>query len=539
MPKKTDALKVNYYIGLVFKHRWLLIAPFCVALSVGIYLAFTIPTVYEANTLIMVEPQRVPTTFVKSIVTEDIATRISTISQQILSRTNLEKIIDDFHLFSLPEHEKMFFEDKLENLRKRVKINVSRARSNNDAFSISFRGSDPKITMNITNALASYFIDENLKLRESHASGTNVFLQDELSSTRDRLQAIEEKLQKYRRQYMGELPEQLQTNLSILSRAQEQLIEKQKSLRETKAMLASLERQMAEMPDIQLNDSLWATEDNFELEDDTSSKIAQLKEKLANLKLKYTDRHPDVIGLKDTIARLEEQSEKEAENDSTTASGPSESEPATGLPEIGFDNLQKVQQEEIRRDINEQKAEIAELTEMIRLYQQRVENTPKREQELFSLKRDYDNIKASYDSLVERKLEAEIAVNMEKKQKGEQFRIIDPAVLPQKPVSPDMRKLFVFSIAAGLGIGAGLIFLLDFMNSSLKQPKDYESELGLVVLATIPKLLSPKDKILHRINQGLTAVSLFFATALIAGFGLLILKGTGPVVEFVRTYVKI
>jgi uncharacterized protein involved in exopolysaccharide biosynthesis len=179
-----------------------------------------------------------------------------------LSRTNLEKVIDEFHLFSLPKHEKMFFEDKLENLRNRVKINVSRARSKNDAFSISFRGSDPVVTMKITNALASYFIDENLKLRESSASGTNVFLQDELSATRDRLQGIEEKLQKYRRQYMGELPGQLQTNLSILSRAQEQLIEKQKSLRETKAMLASLERQMAEMPDFQLNDSLWTTEDD-------------------------------------------------------------------------------------------------------------------------------------------------------------------------------------------------------------------------------------------------------------------------------------
>ena len=217
MPQKTDIFKINYYIGLVFRYRWLLIAPFCVALSVGIYFAFTLPAIYEANTLIMVEPQRVPTNFVKSIVTQDIATRISTISQQILSRTNLEKIIDEFHLFSLPKHEKMFFEDKLKNLRERVNINVSRARSRNDTFSISFRGSDPEITMKITNALASYFIDENLKLRESHASGTNIFLQDELYSTRQRLQEIEETLQKYRKRYMGELPEQLQTNLSILS----------------------------------------------------------------------------------------------------------------------------------------------------------------------------------------------------------------------------------------------------------------------------------------------------------------------------------
>ena len=540
MPKTTDTFKIYYYIGLVFKYRWLLIVPFCVALSVGIYFAFTSPLIYQANTLIMVEPQRVPTNFVKSIVTQDITTRISTISQQILSRTNLEKIIDEFHLFSLPKHEKIFFEDKLKNLRERVKINVSRAQSRNDTFSISFSGSDPEVTMKITNALAYNFIDENLKLRESHASGTNTFLQDELYSKRGRLQEIEKTLQKYRKRYMGELPEQLQTNLSILSRMQEQLIEKQKGLRDTKAMLISLENQMEGMLDIQVNDSLWTPEDNFELEDDNSSKMEQLKTELTNLKLKYTDRHPDVIKLKDSIARLEEQAEMELENGSLTpVSEPSESEMAADFPEIGFENLQKVQQDEIRRDINQQKAEIAELTENIRLYQQRVENTPKREQELFSLKRDYANIKSSYDSLVGRKLEAEIAVNMERKQKGEQFRIIDQAVLPQKPVSPDIKKLFLFSVAAGLCIGGGLIFLLDFLNTSLKQPKDYESELGLAVLATIPKMLSPKDKIMRRFNWGLTAVSFFFAVALTAGFGLMILKGVEPMMELVSKYVKI
>ena len=153
--------------------------------------------------------------------------------------------------------------------------------------------------------------------------------------------------------------------------------------------------------------------------------------------------------------------------------------------------------------------------------------------------RDYENTQESYNSLLNRKLEAEISVNMEKKQKGEQFRIIDRAALPRKPVSPDMRKLFMLSVAAGLGLGGGLIFLLDFMNPSLKQPKDYESELGLAVLATIPKLLSPKDKILRRLNRGLTAVSLVFAAALTAGFGLLILKGVGPMMELVSKYVKI
>ena len=197
------------------------------------------------------------------------------------------------------------------------------------------------------------------------------------------------------------------------------------------------------------------------------------------------------------------------------------------------------QRVELSGEIKNIALEITELKQQLGEYQQRVERTPKREQELMALKRDYENTQESYNSLLNRKLEAEIAVNMEKKQKGEQFRIVDRAALPRKPVSPDMRKLFLLSVAAGLGLGGGLIFLLDFLNPSLKQPKDYESELGLAVLATIPKLLSPKDKLLRRLNRGLTAVSLAFAAALTAGFGLLILKGVEPMLEIVRTYVKI
>ena len=156
-----------------------------------------------------------------------------------------------------------------------------------------------------------------------------------------------------------------------------------------------------------------------------------------------------------------------------------------------------------------------------------------------ALKRDYENTQESYNSLLNRKLEAEISVNMEKKQKGEQFRIVDRAALPRKPVSPDMRKLFLLSMAAGLGLGGGLIFLLDFLNPSLKQPKDYQADLGLAVLTTIPKLLSPKDIILRRLNRGLTTVSLIFAAALTVGFGLMILRGVDPMMELVSKYVKI
>jgi polysaccharide chain length determinant protein (PEP-CTERM system associated) len=540
MATKSETIDISYYLKLVLKYRWLLIIPFCLALSAGIYVAIISPEIYEANTLILVEPQRVPSSFVKSIVTQNIESRIGTISQQILSRTNLEKIMDEFHMFSGPEHESVFMEDKLKNLRTRINIQVSRVRAGNDTFSISFKGSDPQMTMKVTNALASYFIDENLKVRESHATGTNVFLEQELKSMRVRLQRIEAAYNDYRMKHMGELPEQLDSNLSILGRMQEQLTEKQKNLRETRAMLASLKQQEINMPTFQIDESFLIEDDSVGFESEDSLKLEQLKEELSNLRLKYTDRHPDVVRLKKTIAQLEKQIEEESQEENEELAADSlESEMASELPEIGFQDLQKVQRDEIRRDIRQQEAEIAQLVKKIGIYQQRIENTPKREQELFSLKRDYENIKSSYDSMVKRKLEAEIAVNMEKKQKGEQFRIIDPAKLPQKPVSPDVQMLFLFSVVAGLGIGGGLIFLLDFLNNSLKKPKDIESEFGLPVLASIPRIYHRKDKVKHWVNQGLTAFSLCIAGVLTAGFGVLVLKGVDPTLQFIRNFAGI
>ena len=539
MSEFVDSVKIDYYRGLIFKHRWLVIIPFCVAMCIGIYLSLTLPRIYQANTLILVEPQRVPSNYVKSIVTQTIESRISTISQQILSRTNLEKIMNQFQLFSKPEQENIFKEDKLEAIRKRIEIQVSsRGRQGTNTFAISYKGSDPQTTMKVTNTLATYFIDQNLKVRESQATGTNIFLDGELKTVRQRLAKIEETLKIYRMKFMGELPEQLQTNLTILSRLQEQLTEKQKDLRETRAMMATLEQQIDSVPDFSANDSLLFFEDDSAAGGENSFEIEELKATLARLKLKYTDRHPDVVRIKNTIAKLEAQIEADAEaNAAEMPADTTEPEISAGLGEMGFQNLQNVQKDEMAREIRRKKNEIAELTRQIDLYQQRVENTPIREQEMVSLKRDYGIIKNSYDSLVQRKLEAEIAVNMEKKQKGEQFRIIDHAALPEKPYSPNVEMLFAFSVAIGLGIGGGLIFLLDFLNTSLKLPQDYETRFGLPVLATIPSIQQPGQRILRRINQGLTVVSLSVAAALIAGFSLLTSKGVDFALELVRSYI--
>jgi polysaccharide chain length determinant protein (PEP-CTERM system associated) len=484
----------------------------------------------------LVTPQRVPSNFVQSIVTADVNSRINTISQQILSRSNLKKIIKKFGLFSDPKYSGMFLEDFYNDLRKRIVVKVNRGsrRQEADTFSITFKGPEPEIVMAVTNHLAGSFINENLRVREAQAVGTSEFLADELKTKRQRLEEVEQKLKEYRRQYMGELPEQLDANLRILERLQLQLSEREKTLRDEKSRLTVVENQIEGNRKILTENRVTGTVSD---EGDEVS-LELLKAQLTTLKSNYTDRHPDVIKLKAKIADLEAGYKAVEPVSSGEPRANVAGDPALQLVSNTLTELMR-QRVELNGEIQNITLEITELKQQLRKYQQRVERTPQREQELMKWSRDYENTQESYNSLLNRKLEAEISVNMEKKQKGEQFRIIDRAALPRKPVSPDMRKLFMLSVAAGLGLGGGLIFLLDFLNPSLKQPKDYESELGLAVLATIPKLLSPKDKILRRLNRGLTAVSLVFAAALTAGFGLLILKGVEPMMEIVSKYVKI
>lgn len=512
MPNASKTIKLEHIIDIALKRRWFILIPFCLSMIGGLYLAFTLPKIYRSETLILIEPQRVPTSYVQSVVSSDLDARISTISQQIMSRTNLDKVISDFSLYAGPEYKDMYMEDKIASMRDRISVDVTRTKKGTDAFSISFKGTNPKIVMRVANALATYFIDQNLKVREAQAIGTNDFLEDELLSMRKRLEDVEEVLKKYRIQYMGALPEQLETNLRVLDRLQEDLSEKQASLRDVKNRLALLDR----LPSSQGPLAPAVTEENVSNPD-------QLRQLLISFEARYTDQHPDVVRLKKMIADLEEKEDKEGEK----TDGESGPEPASRTTHT-------IRMDEMRNQIKALEVAIAKTKKLLTSYQKRVEDTPKREQELMALRRDHHNIQESYNSLLNRKLESEISVNMEKKQKGERFRILDPARLPQRPISPNMKKIFALAVSAGLGTGAAIIWLLESFNSAFKNREDIESFLGLPVLASVPPLYKPKDIRLQKINQILSIFFTIICLVILTGFCLLTAKGVDQTVELVR-----
>jgi capsular polysaccharide biosynthesis protein len=163
--------------------------------------------------------------------------------------------------------------------------------------------------------------------------------------------------------------------------------------------------------------------------------------------------------------------------------------------------------------------EVNQINQQIRDYRLRIERTPQREEQLLSLKRDYENIQNAYRSLLSRKVEADMAVNIQKKNKGEQFRIIDYAKLPEKPVSPNMQRLFMIFVAAGLGIGAGIVFLYEFFDQSVRKPEAFQARLSLPVLMVMPAMeLMPSRRthVLDWLNNGLSLVGALVSIGLFA-----------------------
>lgn len=527
-PGRGMQLDVRYFLNLLLRFRWVVIVPFCLAMLVGIALAIVLPRLYEADATILVEPQSVPDKYVHATVPVDIESRIASLTQQILSRSNLTDLIERFKLFSENDIQSRFIkyftgsdkkvqllEEKLELMRKRISVTIEgkRGGSKAGAFKISYKDSDRNRAYQVVNALTNFVIDQNLKMRESSAYGTSDFLQDELTKMRKRLEEVEAAIEQYRRMHMGGLPEQLASNLTILERLQQQLSQSHQSLRDEKGRLLNLENQLK----FAQQTSSPGTVTALPSPDGGLKTLEGLRQQLAEAQTKYTENHPDVMALKKKIEALEKETAEGGKSPTPLAvNSPAPSRGARTNMEADLLG----QQQTIVRNIQAIEGEIIKIQAQIEHYQKRVEDTPKREQEMLSLKRDYENIKSTYNSVLARKLESDIALNMEKKQKGEQFQILDVPRAEEKPVSPNLKLLFLAFVVAGLGIGGGIIFLFEFFDNSVRKPEALQSRLALPVLMVMPAMAhmqTHRSRVLGWLNNGLSVVGALACLALLAG----------------------
>ena len=211
------------YLRMAWKRKWWILLPTVLIASATFVVAQFLPNRYRSQTTILVVPQRVPEKFVASTVTADVGERLQTISQQILSRTRLERIVEEFNLYQ-EERKTMIMEDIIEQMRRRdVGVASQRGRADTGSFTVSFEAPNPRTAMLVTERLAAMFVQENLQDREVMADSTNQFLQAQLEDARRRLIEHEKKLEEFRRRNSGQLPSQLQSNLQMMQTTQMQI----------------------------------------------------------------------------------------------------------------------------------------------------------------------------------------------------------------------------------------------------------------------------------------------------------------------------
>jgi polysaccharide chain length determinant protein (PEP-CTERM system associated) len=489
-------------LDAVKRRKWLLICPVLVFGVAAFLITRSLPNLYRSETLILVVPQRVPESYIRSTVTNRIEDRLRSIREQVLSRSMLERIILEFDLY--PEQRKRIpMEDIVARMRTEIDVDPP---VKDDTFSISYVSGDPVVAQKVVSRLASMFIDGNVHDRQVLAEGTNQFLESQLEDARLRLIDREKKLEEYRRRYLGELPSQLQSNLQVIQTTQIQAQSLSESQDRDRDRRLVLERALADMRADPTTAA--ATADAPER---TADPLDVARAELATLERRLRETHPDVVAAKRRVAQLEAARLKKPK-----APDAPEATAATQVADnVVVRRMREMQTEidKLDRQIAGKEADAVRLRGTIAEYQRRVEAAPTRESEMAELTRDYETLKKGYESLLAKKEDSSIAANLEKQQVGEQFKVLDPARVPERPFSPKRLQLNVMAIGIGLMLGIAVAALLEYRDTSLRTESQLLAAFKIPVLAVLPVMESIGEKRRRMLRLAFTFTGAFLLIA--------------------------
>jgi polysaccharide chain length determinant protein (PEP-CTERM system associated) len=470
------------YLAILRRRLWVILIP-AVLVCAGTYLfSRKIPNRYTSQTLVMIEQPKVPENYVRPVVTEQLDQRLGTMREQILSRTRLEPIIQRLGLFK-EEVGRAPMEDLVARMRKSIGIKPVRSILESatalPGFRVSFTASDPRLAQQVCAEITSMFMEENLRLREQHAIGTTDFLQNELQEAKRKLDEQDTKLADFKRRYFGQLPGQEQINLNILMGLNTQLEGAMQSLNRIQHEKSYAETLLAQQ--VREWESSRATYTPQSLE----QQLANLKSQLVTLEARYTSNHPDVIKLKHDIAEIEKKVRETAAATEANKNQPEQRVPISEPPHI---QQLRHQIQEYEQAIRDKTSQQQKLQEQIAIYRSRVQSSPSVEEQFKILTRDSQTALELYNDLLKKKSQSEMATNLELRQQGEQFRVLDPPDLPQRPSYPNRPLFAAGGFGGGLALGLGIALLLELRDKSLRTERDIEFYLELPALALVPSV---------------------------------------------------
>lgn len=463
-------LTIEDYLAIL-KRRWMIIAiPALILPVVMLAISYRVPPVYTSQTLVLIEGQKVPDSYVKPIIDQGLDSRLASMKEQILSRSRLEPIIKQYNLGNAKDD----LDNRVDATRAAIDIKPIRSEISGSGglpgFFISFKASDPHTAQQVCRQITSLFLSENLKARQQSAEGTTEFLQEQLNDAKNNLDAQDAKLAAFQRENLGTLPDDQGGNMNMLSTLNTQLdaanqeltrLAQERSYRE--ALLAQQGQSMATSPEPgqKAPTKTVAAQPTAE----QSAELQRLQAELADLQARYTPDYPDVVSTKRKIADLK----KEISQNGTTPAGSTGSSVRVESPAV----VQlRAQINSIDDAIQQKRRDQANVQRQIGLYQSRVESSPLVAAKYKELTRDYQTAMDFYNSLLSKKQNSVMATELEHQQQGEQFRVMDDANLPDEPTSPKRSAFALGGLAAGLALGILIAAFLEYRDKSLRSERD-------------------------------------------------------------------
>ncbi|MES9899585.1 MAG: hypothetical protein ABW148_11250 [Sedimenticola sp.] len=483
---EEEVKTIGDYWLIAKRRKYLFVIPFVLLMAVTVVIALVLPAVYRSEGVILVESQQIPSDLIRSTVTSYAEERIQVIKQRVMTRDNLLEIAKKYKTMGAKGKSSLVTEI-VEDIESRISIELVSVGGNKDrrrkgtqtlAFTVAFEHESPSVAQQVTNSLVTLFLDENLKARTERATETTEFITKEADKLKAEIEAIEDQIAEYKEQNKDSLPEHLDLNMKALERAQLALSEidrEIKSQREQRTYLdVELTSQKSMMPSVQANEVLTPAQ-----------KLMLLKENYSQLSAVYGPAHPDIKKVKREISILEDEITKsgnelpEAESN-TAAANPTimllEARIAASNSNIASLNALKIKQ-----------------LKKLEMLEERVIKTPQVERGFKTLGRDYENLQKKYAGLRTKQTEAQLSQSMEEQSKAERFSLLEPPVLPEKPVRPDRAKIILLGFFLSVGGAFGLVLLAEGADHSIRGSRHLARIVKEMPLVSIPYIINQGD----------------------------------------------
>ena len=480
-----ETLPFREYLNAAKRRKWTIILATIGVFAASTVVAVRLPNIYRAETVVMVDPQQIPSNYVASTVSSTIADRLSTIQQQVLSPSRLQKLIDSMGLYT-KLRARASQEDIIRMMQSSISVELNTGNARLSTFKIAFSAKNPEEAAQVANQLAAVFIEENLKVREEQSEGTASFLERQLEETKKELEEKEREVQEMKTKNAMDLPDSKQYHMEILGNLRGQLQASQDRVNRTEQERVYLQSMMVNShPTIDLDSG--ASGPNVS---PRQGEIQKLESKLADLQARYGPLHPDVRRVQSDLDELR----KKDETDKAKAPPEAQIPPEAIAASARQNPVLKSQLNKLKQEIDEQTKLQAQLQQQIDFHAAKLEQIPVFEQKIVGLMRDYDTLRAHYTSLLDKKLSADMANALESRQKAERFVVLDPAVPPGKPFSPRRPLICLAGLFGGLLSGIGLAAVIEMSDESVRSEAEASRIVGKPVLAGIPEVLSEQEE---------------------------------------------